>query len=103
MSQKEQEFDLEVKVQGHRPQSMDCDPSSLGNLPTCQLSKAHIKRQKSYSPDTICHRKNKNLNWRSVLGHRPQSMDCDPSSLGDLPTCKISKAYLKDKKVTAQT
>lgn len=47
-----QDFDLEVKVLGHRPLSMGWDTSSLGDLPTYQTSKAHIKIQKSYNPDT---------------------------------------------------
>ena len=43
---KKQEFDLEVKVQGHSPLLMVHNLSSLGDLSKCQISKAHIERQK---------------------------------------------------------
>ena len=31
------------------------DTSSGGGLPTCQIWKAYLEQQKSYSPDTICY------------------------------------------------
>jgi len=31
------------------------DTSSGGGLPTCQICKACLEWQKSYSPDTICY------------------------------------------------
>ena len=48
-------FDLEVKIQGQRSPTMVRDTSSGGGLPTCQIWKACLERQKSYSPDTICY------------------------------------------------
>jgi hypothetical protein len=33
------------------------DTSPGGGLPTCQICKACLERQKSYSPDTICYRR----------------------------------------------
>jgi hypothetical protein len=49
------QFDLEVKVQGQRSPTMVRNTSSRGGLPTCQICKACLERQKSYSPDTICY------------------------------------------------
>ena len=49
------QFDLEVKIQGQRSPTMVHDTSFGGGLPTCQIWKACLERQKSYSPDTICY------------------------------------------------
>jgi hypothetical protein len=49
------QFDLEVKVQGQRSPTMVRNTSSRGGLPTCQICKACLERQKNYSPDTICY------------------------------------------------
>ena len=40
---------------GQRSPTMVHDTSSGGGLPTCQIWKACLERQKSYSPDTICY------------------------------------------------
>jgi hypothetical protein len=40
------QFDLEVKVQGQRSPTMVRDTSSGGGLPTCQICKAFLERQK---------------------------------------------------------
>ena len=48
-------FDLEVKIQGQRSPTMVRDTSSGGGLPTCQIWKSCLERQKSYSLDTICY------------------------------------------------
>jgi len=49
------QFDLEVKVQGQKSPTMVRDISSGDGLPTCQICKARLERQISYSPDTICY------------------------------------------------
>jgi hypothetical protein len=49
------QVDLEVKIQGQRSPTMVHDTSFGGGLPTCQIWKACLERQKSYSPDTICY------------------------------------------------
>ena len=41
--------------------------SSGGGLPTCQIWKAYLERQKGYSPDTICYGKITNLTLRSKV------------------------------------
>ena len=40
---------------GQRSPTMVRNTSSGGGLPTCQIWKACLERQKSYSPDTICY------------------------------------------------
>ena len=40
---------------GQRSPTMVRDTSSGGGLPTCQIWKAYLERQKSYSPDMICY------------------------------------------------
>jgi hypothetical protein len=40
---------------GQKSLTMVRDTSSGGGLPTCQIWKACLERQKSYSPDTICY------------------------------------------------
>jgi hypothetical protein len=42
---------------GQRSPTMLRDTSPGGGLPTCQICKACLERQKSYSPDTICYRR----------------------------------------------
>jgi hypothetical protein len=41
--------------QSSRPPTMVRDTSSGGGLPTCQIWKAYLEQQKSYSLDTICY------------------------------------------------
>jgi hypothetical protein len=48
-------LDLEVKTQGQRSPTMVRNTSSGDGLPTCQIWKACLERQKSYNPDTICY------------------------------------------------
>ena len=40
---------------GQRSPTMVRNTSSEGGLPTCQIWKAYLERQKSYSPGTICY------------------------------------------------
>ena len=55
----------------------------LGDLPTCQISKAYSERQKIYSQDM------------SLSLKHPLSMVRDTLSLCNLYTCQISKAHLE--------
>ena len=51
------------------------DTMSLGDLPTCKISKAYIKRQNSYSPDMTLSPKKQEFDLEvKVQGHRPVSM-----------------------------
>ena len=65
VTKKQHEFDLSVKVQSHRLLSKEYNKSSLCDLPTCQISKPHMEKQKSYSLDTSLSNKNRNLTMRS--------------------------------------
>ena len=44
-----------IQVQGQKSPTMVRDTSSGGGLPTCQICKACLERQKGYSPGTICY------------------------------------------------
>ena len=95
---KKQEFDLEVKVQGHRPLSMVHDTLSLGDLPTCLISKANIVRPNSYRLDMSLSVENRNLTLRSKFKVISDIPARDIFSVGDLPTGKILNAYIKRQK-----
>ena len=91
--------------QSSRPPTMVRDTSSGGGLPTCQIWKAYLERQKIYSPDTICygHRDRFDLEVK-IQGQRSSTMVRDTSSGGGLPTCQMYKAcLLNDKKVKTRT
>ena len=69
---------------------------SGGGLPTCQIWKAYLERQKSYSPDTICYGCRDRFDLEvKIQGQRSPTMVCDTSSGGGLPTCQIWKACLE--------
>ena len=53
ISLKKQLFDLEVKGQGQRSPNLVRDTSSIYDLPTYQILKSYVKRQKSYGPDKV--------------------------------------------------
>ena len=76
------------------------DTSSGGGLPICQIWKAHLERQKSYIPDTICygHRNQFDL---EVKGHQ-QWYATHRLEVVYLHA-KYAKPVLNDKKVTALT
>ena len=68
---------LKVKVHGQRPLYMVHNSLFLGDLPTHQISKAHIKRQKSICTNMRLSPKYRNLTLRSkfkVIGHYPWYM-----------------------------
>ena len=72
------------------------DTSSGGGLPTCQIWKAYLERQKSYSPDTICYGCRDRFDLEvKIQGQRSPTMVRDTLSGGGLPTCQIWKAYLE--------
>jgi hypothetical protein len=63
------------------------DTSSGGGIPTCQIWKACLERQKSYSPDTICYGPTDQFDLEvKVQGQRSPTMVCDTSSGGGLST-----------------
>jgi hypothetical protein len=73
--------------------------SSAVGLPTCQIWKACLERQKSYSPDTICYGRTDQFDLEvKVQGQMSPTMVRDTSSGGGLPTCKICKACLERQK-----
>ena len=81
---------------GQRSPTMVRDTSSGGGLPTCQIWKAYLERQKSYSPDTICYGCRDRFDLEvKIQGQRSPTMVCDTLSGGGLPTCQIWKAYLE--------
>jgi hypothetical protein len=114
-------FDLEVKIQGQRSPTMVHGTSSGGGLPTCQIWKAYLERQKSYSPVPLLVTFDLEL-WSQgqtgpcihnklylgcnifvdlevkVQGQRSPTMVCDTSAGGGLPTCQIWKACLERQK-----
>jgi hypothetical protein len=92
-------FDIEVKIQGQRPQTMARHTSYGGGLPTCQIWKACLKRQQSYSPATICYGRTDQFNLEvKVQGQRSPTIVRDTSSGAGLPTCQICKACLERQK-----
>ena len=92
-------FQNEVKVQGQRSPTMGWGTSSGGGLPTCQISKAYLERQKSYSPDTICYGSRDRFDLEvKIQGQRSPTMVRNTSSGGGLPTCHIWKACLERQK-----
>jgi hypothetical protein len=57
---------------GQRSPTMTCDTSSGGGLPTYQICKTCLERQKSYSPDTICYgRTDWSLYWALIISNLP--------------------------------
>ena len=74
------------------------DTSSGGGLPTCQIWKAHLERQKSYSPDAICYGRMDQFVEVKVQGQRSPIMVRDTLSGSGLPTCQIWKACLERQK-----
>ena len=94
------QFDLEVKVQGQRSPTMVRDTSAGGGLPTCQIWKACLERQKSYSPDTICYGRTDQFDLK-VKGHQ-QWYATHRLEVVYLHA-KYEKPVLNDKKVTART
>ena len=84
---------------GQRSPTMVRDTSSGGGLPTCQIWKAYLERQKSYSPDTICYGCRDRFDLEvKIQGQRSPTMVRDTLSGGGLPTCQIWKAYLERQK-----
>ena len=68
------------------------DTSSGGGLPTCSILKAYLERQKSYSPDTICNGRRDRFDLEvKIQGQMSQTMACNTSTGGGLPTCQICK------------
>ena len=76
------------------------DTSFGGGLLTCQICKACLQRQKSYSPDTICYGRTYQFDFE-VKGHQ-QWYATHRLEVVYLHT-KYAKPVLKDKKVTART
>jgi uncharacterized short protein YbdD (DUF466 family) len=75
------------------------DTSSGGGLPTCQIWKAYLERQKSYNPDTICYGRSDRFHLEvKIQGQRSPTMVRNTLSVGGLPTCQIWKAYLERQK-----
>jgi hypothetical protein len=74
--------------------------SSGGGLPTCQIWKAYLERQKGYSPDTICYGCRDRFDLE-VKGHQ-QWYTTHHLQLVYLHA-KYEKPILNDKKVTART
>jgi len=74
--------------------------SSGGGLPTCQIWKACLERQKSYSPDTICYRRTDQFDLE-VKGHQ-QWYPTQHLEVVYLHA-KYGKPVLNDKEVTAWT
>ena len=79
---------------GQRSPTMVRDTSSGGGLPTWQIWKAYLERQKSYSPDKICY----GPVWHWGQSSRSPTMVRGTSSGGGLPTCQICKACLEQRK-----
>jgi hypothetical protein len=85
--------------QGQRSSTMVRDTSSGSGLPTCQIWKAYLERQKSYSPDTICYECRDRFELEvKIQGQRSPTMVRDTSSGGGLPTCQIWKVCLERQK-----
>ena len=81
---------------GQRSPSMVRDTSSIGGLRTCQIWKACLERQKSYSPDTIYYGRTDQFDLEvKVQGQRLPTMVRNTLSGGGLPTCQICKAFLE--------
>ena len=81
---------------GQRSPTMVPDTASRGGLPTCQIWKACLERQRSYSLDTICYGCTDQFDLEvKVQGQKSPTMVRDTSSGGGLPTCQIWKAYLE--------
>ena len=76
---------------------MVCDTSSGGGLPTCQIWKAYLERQKSYSSDTICYGCREQFDLE-VKGHQ-QWYATHRLEVVYLHA-KYAKPVLNDKKVT---
>ena len=84
---------------GQRSPTMVRDTSSGGGLPTCQIWKAYLEWQKSYSPDAICY------------GHMDQFVEVKGHQQWYVTHrlevvylhAKYVKPVLNDKKVTART
>jgi hypothetical protein len=85
---------------GQRSPTMVRDTSSGGGLPTCQIWKAYLEPQKSYSPDTICYRCRDRFDLE-VKGHK-QWYATHRLEVVYLHA-KYEKPVLNDKKVTART
>jgi hypothetical protein len=72
------------------------DTSSGGGLPTYQIWKAYLERQKSYNPDTICYGRRDRFHLEvKIQGQRSPTMVRNTLSVGGIPTCQIWKAYLE--------
>ena len=79
---------LEVKGQGQRSPMLVRDTPPCGDLPTYQISKAYVKRQKSYGPDKA-----------SLRRIRRTSINCDCKQVTKSPKrpriCHYSLQYVK--------
>ena len=85
--------------QSSRSKTMVHDTSSGGDLPTCQVWKACLERQKNYSPDTICYGCTDQFDLKvTVQGQRSPTVVRDTSSGGGQPKCQICKACLERQK-----
>jgi hypothetical protein len=85
-----------------RSPTMVCKTSSGGGLPTCQIWKACLERQKSYSPDTICYGRTDQFDLEvKVQGHQ-QWYATHRLEVVYLHA-KYEKPVLNDKIVTART
>jgi hypothetical protein len=81
------------------------DTSSGGGLPTYQIWKACLERQKSYNPDTICYGRRDRFDFEvkfKVNGHQ-QWYATQRLEVVCLPTCHIWKACLERQKVNPDT
>ena len=84
---------------GQRSPTIVLDTSSGGGLPTCQIWKAYLERQKSYSSDTICYVRTDQFDIEvNVQGQMSPTMVRDTSSGCGLPTSQIWKACLERQK-----